>query len=238
MISIKNLYVSINDKEILHDINLDINDNEIFVLMGPNGSGKSTLANAIMNYPDYKKKGSIIFNGNEIINKPTNEIAKLGIYMSFQNPVEIEGLGTLSLLNNIYTPIASFKDKLNEIYKYANTLQISRDMLNRSFNYGFSGGEKKRIEILQMFLMKPKFAILDEPDSGLDVDSLKIIANAIESYRKDYHIGMMLITHYSRITKYIKVDRVGIMYNGYLAKVGSNDLIEEVEAHGYDFVVK
>ena len=203
--------------------------------MGPNGSGKSTLAKSIMGYFD-NINGRILFNGLDITKLSIEERSKLGIFLGFQNPIEIEGLSTMTFLTHIAKG-SSFKEKIDLIYSIADRLKIDKEMLSRSLNFGFSGGEKKRFEIMQMYLLKPKLAILDEPDSGLDVDSLKEIAKAISDYKKESNASILLITHYSRITNYLDINRVSVMLNGTIVKSGNINLIKEIEQKGYNYLV-
>ena len=234
---IKNLFVqTIKGKKILNGVNLTINKGEVHALMGPNGSGKSTLASALMGHPEYVvTSGSIILNGKDITKLPTDKRARAGLFLGFQYPVEVSGVNFTSFLrmavneksSKRVSPIA-FK---NELLEKAKDLSFNSDISQRSLNEGFSGGEKKKAEILQLSILKPDFAILDEPDSGLDVDALRYIANSLNNL--DFPLGLLLITHYQRILHFIKPDFVHICVKGKIVKSGKADLAEEIEQTGY-----
>ncbi len=238
MLEIKDLYVNAGEKEILKGINLKINKGEIHVIMGPNGSGKTTTANAILNNPEYQKKqGSIIFEGKDITNLKTDEIARKGVFMSFQLPEEIPGVTVANFLKyakNKITgkPVKVFQFK-DELKKYANELKIKEETLERSLNVGFSGGEKKKNEILQMLVLNPKLAILDETDSGLDVDAIKTVSKGIEMFKNDEN-GVLIITHNTKILHSLKVDYVHILVDGKIVKTGTQELASEIEENGYE----
>ncbi|WGH25740.1 MAG: Fe-S cluster assembly ATPase SufC [Candidatus Shikimatogenerans bostrichidophilus] len=236
MLKIKNLYVSINKNLIIKGLNLKIKKGEIHIIMGPNGSGKSTLSYIIAGKPKYKiEDGEILFNNKIINNLKPDKISKLGIFLSFQNPVEIDGL-------SMYNFIKSFIKKKNNnnilknIYKKCEKLNINKKYLSRYFNLGFSGGEKKKNEILQMLILKPKLTILDEIDSGLDIDSLKNILNNIKQYinKKKKKRSLLIITHYTNIINYIKPNFVHIIYDGKIIKSGNKKLIKKIEKYGYN----
>jgi len=237
MLEIKDLYVNAGEKEILKGINLKINKGEIHVIMGPNGSGKTTTANAILNNPEYQKKqGSIIFDETDITDLKTDEIARKGVFMSFQLPEEIPGVTVANFLKyakNKITgkPVKVFQFK-DELKKYANELKIKEETLERSLNVGFSGGEKKKNEILQMLVLNPKLAILDETDSGLDVDAIKTVSKGIEMFKNDEN-GVLIITHNTKILHSLKVDYVHILVDGKIVKTGTLDLAYEIEKSGY-----
>ncbi len=240
MLEIKNLHASTNDGlEILKGINLNVNHGEIVVLMGPNGSGKSTLGNVIMGSPNYRiDSGEIIFDGNKINDLKPDERAKKGIFMSFQYPAEISGV---TISNFLRTALNSLKGKKMDILDFKELLKDKMNMLNidekfssRYLNDGFSGGEKKKTEILQLAVLEPRFAILDETDSGTDVDSLKIIATGINKIKEKNNMTCLIITHYSRILNYIKPDRILIMANGKIVKEGTKELVNEIEDKGYE----
>ncbi|MCH7902201.1 Fe-S cluster assembly ATPase SufC [archaeon] len=243
MFKIKNLEVSLENKKILKGINLTIKKGEVVFLMGPNGSGKSTLGNTIMGNPDYKvDKGSISLLSKSILKFSPDKRAKLGLFLSFQYPLEIQGLTFSKFLHAAYKnhypldamSLVQFRKKLKEAAK---ELEISEDFIDRELNVGFSGGEKKRAEILQMKVLKPKIAILDETDSGLDIDSLKLVANNVDRMRsKDF--GAIVITHYKRILNYLKPDFVHIMYDGKIVKSGGIELADELEEKGYSGMLK
>ncbi len=238
MLEIKDLYVNAGEKEILKGISLKINKGEIHVIMGPNGSGKTTTANAILNNPEYQKKqGSIIFEGKDITELKTDEIARKGVFMSFQLPEEIPGVTVANFLKyakNKITgkPVKVFQFK-DELKKYANELKIKEETLERSLNVGFSGGEKKKNEILQMLVLNPKLAILDETDSGLDVDAIKTVSKGIEMFKNDEN-GVLIITHNTKILHSLKVDYVHILVDGKIVKTGTQELASEIEENGYE----
>lgn len=237
LLEIKNLEVRADEKEILKGINLEIKKGEIHVIMGPNGSGKTTTANAIMNNPEYtKEKGSIIFEGKDITNSKTDEIAKRGIFMSFQLPEEIPGVSVTNFLKyakNKVTgkPIKIFEFK-EELKKYMEELNMNPKNLERSLNVGFSGGEKKKNEILQMLILNPKLAILDETDSGLDVDAIKTVSKGIEMFKNENN-AVLIITHNTKILHSLKVDYVHVLVNGKVVKTGNQELAKEIEENGY-----
>ncbi len=244
MLSIKNLHANINDKEILKGINLEIKPGEVHAIMGPNGSGKSTLSSVIAGKEDYVvTKGSIVLNGEDLENLAPEEIAHKGVFLSFQYPVEIPGV---TVTNFIKTAINESrkakgqeelpaKDMLKLIREKADLLEINRKFLSRSLNEGFSGGEKKRNEIFQMAMLEPKLAILDETDSGLDIDALKIVANGVNKLKSDDN-AVVVITHYQRLLDYIVPDFVHVLYNGKIVKSGGKDLALELEKKGYDWL--
>jgi Fe-S cluster assembly ATP-binding protein len=241
-LSIENLKAYVGDKEILKGINLNINDGEIHVIMGPNGSGKTTLAKAIMGHPLIKINGKILINDKIINNLSTDERAKLGLFLLFQNPPELEGVKFISFLRSakesLENKTVDIKSFMSEIKEYAAKLKMDGEIIGRSLNYGFSGGEKKKAEILQMSILKPKLAILDEPDSGLDVDSIKLVMNNIKDIIEKEHIPILIITHYNRIFNYIKPQYVHVMINGKIVADGGPELIDIVENKGYDYFSK
>jgi Fe-S cluster assembly ATP-binding protein len=244
--SIKNLKISVDDKKIVKGINLNIPKGEIHALMGPNGSGKSTLAQAAMGHPRYQiTGGSIKINGREISNLSPDKRAHAGLFLSFQYPSEIPGVSLLNFLRTAYNQVkrtpkslitfADFKVLAKEKLKL---LQMDPDFLTRSINEGFSGGEKKRAEILQLAILEPEYAILDETDSGLDVDALRIVAEGINVVRKNSKTGLLLITHYQRILEYITPDVVHIMVDGKIIKTGDAKLAKQIEKNGYRGIIK
>lgn len=237
---IDNLHVStIDGKEILKGVSLIIKQNEIHAVMGPNGGGKSTLAQVIMGHPGFvTTKGKILVNGKNIIKLSPDKRAKLGIFLGFQYPVEVPGVNFASFLRMAANENKTKEKKISPIAfrnlmaEKAKQLAFSEDVARRSLNEGFSGGEKKKAEILQMTLLKPSFAILDEPDSGLDVDALKYISKTISSL--DFPVGIMLITHYQRILHYLHPDFVHILIDGKIIKSGDASLAKIIEKNGYE----
>ena len=239
MLKIRNLQVKIKEKIILDNINIDIKKKTINIIMGPNGSGKSSLSHVIAGNPFYKiSKGEILFNNENINNLNSEERAKLGIFLSFQNPVEIPGISNIEFLKTIYTTnnnnninTFSFIKKLKLLCK---KLDINFDLLKRSINYNFSGGEKKKNEILQMHLLNPKIALLDEIDSGLDIDALKIIFSSInELIDKNLISSIIIISHNEKIINYINPDYIHILHNGTFIKTGNKDILQNIKKYGY-----
>ena len=237
LLEIKELYAKAEDKDILNGLNLKINKGEIHVIMGPNGAGKSTLANVILNNPEYKKtSGEILFEGESIKDLKTDEIARKGIFMSFQQPEEIPGISVLNFLKfakNKQTgkPVKIFEFK-DEISKNMEELSMKESYANRDLNVGFSGGEKKKNEILQLLTLNPKLAILDETDSGLDVDAIKIVSKGIEMFKNDNN-AVLIITHGTKILEHLKVDFVHILADGKIVKTGDSSLANKIEKNGY-----
>ncbi|MGY3776553.1 Fe-S cluster assembly ATPase SufC [Helcococcus sueciensis] len=237
MLEIKNLHASVEDREILKGINLKINKGEIHVIMGPNGSGKSTLTKVIMDHPDYEvTEGEIIFEGQDISDESTDKRAKLGLFLSFQNPEEVEGVSVENFLRTAQINLTGEKPKLLEFRRNLNKeleeLEFDKDYANRYLNVGFSGGEKKKSEILQMKMLDPKLIMLDETDSGLDVDATKIVSREVEAFLNEEK-SAIIITHHSSILESIKPDYVHIMIDGNLIKTGDASLIDEIERDGY-----
>lgn len=237
LLSIENLYVNAGEKEILKSLNLNIKRGEIHVIMGPNGAGKSTLANVILNNPEYKKiSGNILFEGENINDLTTDKISNKGIFMSFQTPEEIPGISTSNFIRVAKSkveksPVKLFKVK-EEIKKYADELNMNKKLLDRNLNVGFSGGEKKKNEILQMLVLNPKLAILDETDSGLDIDSVRVVSKGINLYKNENN-AVLIITHNMRILESLNVDKVHILIDGKIVKTGGNELIHQVEENGF-----
>ena len=237
LLEIKDLHVNAEDKEILKGIDLTINKGEIHVIMGPNGSGKTTTANAILNNPAYKKtSGNIEFDGENINDLKTDEIARKGIFMSFQLPEEIPGVSVTNFLKyakNKVTgkPVKIFQFK-DELKKYMEELNMNPKNMERSLNVGFSGGEKKKNEILQMLVLNPKLAILDETDSGLDVDAIRTVSKGIQMFKNENN-AVLIITHNTKILHSLKVDYVHVLVNGKIVTTGGQELAEEIEENGY-----
>lgn len=237
LLKIKDLYVNAGKKEILKGLNLSINKGEVHVIMGPNGAGKSTLANIILNNPQYTiKSGSIEFEGENINDLKTDERAKKGIFMSFQTPVEVPGISVTNFLKTAKASVAnepikifSFKKELEENMKM---LDMNTSYSTRDLNVGFSGGEKKKNEILQMLTLNPKLAILDETDSGLDVDAIRTVSKGINIY-KNSNNAVLIITHSTKILKELNVDYVHILANGKIVMTGTGELAEQIEDEGY-----
>ena len=237
LLEINNLYVNAGEKEILKGIDLKINKGEVHVIMGPNGSGKSTTANAIFNNPEYTKmNGNIVFENEDITNLSPDEIARKGVFMSFQLPEEIPGISVTNFLKTAKNkitgePVKIFKFK-EEIKQKMNELQIKPEYSERDLNVGFSGGEKKKNEILQMLVLNPKLAILDETDSGLDVDAINVVSKGIEMF-KNKDNAVLIITHNAKILKNLKVDYVHVLVNGKIVKTGGEEIIKDIEENGY-----
>jgi Fe-S cluster assembly ATP-binding protein len=232
MLTLKNLSVSISNKTIIKNLSLNFEKNKVYVLMGPNGCGKSTLALTLMGHPLYKiNSGAIYFDNKNITKLESDKRAGVGIFLSFQSPLSLSGVSLFSLLR---TAIAGKKDPLalrEEIEKIAKQLKIKKELLERSFNEGSSGGEKKKLELLQASILNPKFLMFDEIDTGVDVDALKIIAKFMEKNKKGK--TYLIITHYNRILKYIRPDEVLVMMEGKIVKKGDYKLAEEIEKNGY-----
>lgn len=241
MLEIKNINVKVkdSDKQILDGLSLTINDAEVHAIMGPNGTGKSTLSKVIMgNYKYELISGDIIFNNEILNNLPVNERAKKGIFLAMQDPTVVDGVTNSEFLKTATREITGenidYFKFLDEVNKSIEDLEFDKDMLYRHLNKGFSGGEKKKNEVLQVKMLKPKFIILDEIDSGLDVDSLRIVCENINKYREENKdTSVLIITHYPRILEYIKPDYVHIMNNGKIVKTGNMDLAFDTEKHGY-----
>ena len=241
MLEIKNISVKIkdSDKHIIDGLSLDIKDGEVHAIMGPNGTGKSTLSKVIMgNYKYELTDGDILFNGESIRNLKVNERAKKGIFLAMQDPTVVDGVTNSEFLKTASREITGenidYFKFLDEVNKSIEDLEFDKDMLYRHLNKGFSGGEKKKNEVLQIKMLKPKFIILDEIDSGLDVDSLRIVCENINKYREENKdVSVLIITHYPRILEYISPDFVHIMNNGKIVKTGNMDLAFDTEKHGY-----
>ncbi len=241
MLEIKNINVKIkdSDKHIINGLSLDIKDGEVHAIMGPNGTGKSTLSKVIMgNYKYELTDGDILFNGESLKNLEVNERAKRGIFLAMQDPTVVDGVTNSEFLKTASREITGenidYFKFLDEVNKSIEDLEFDKDMLYRYLNKGFSGGEKKKNEVLQIKMLKPKFIILDEIDSGLDVDSLRIVCENINKYREEHKdTSVLIITHYPRILEYINPDFVHIMNNGKIVKTGNMDLAFDTEKYGY-----
>ncbi len=243
LLKISNLHAKVNDKEVIKGLNIEINYGEVHTVMGPNGAGKTTLANLIMGNPKYEiTAGEILFDGKNIIGMPVNERAQLGIFQSFQYPEEIPGVTVRNFLKLAYDTIhpnekMSIFDFGDMLIKMSDQLKIDRSFLDRYINVGFSGGERKKSEILQLNILKPKLAVLDETDSGLDIDALKVVAEGINNVIGP-DIGILLITHYQRILDYVKPHFVHVFIDGKIVKTGGPEVAKELEIEGYEsFVV-
>jgi len=241
MLEIKNLYVKVDGNEILKGVSLTAKDNEVTVLMGPNGSGKSTLANTLMGHPKFEiTKGEIKFNDILLNELSPEERAKLGLFLSFQYPQEISGVSVRNFLRTAYNAIKGTKLTPVEFKKIIEEkmelLKVDKSFADRYLNEGFSGGEKKRSEILQLAVLEPKFAILDETDSGLDIDSLKTVAQGVNKIKEKIKSGVLIITHYKRILDYVKPNKVYIMKSGKIVEEGGIELVEKLEKEGYEWL--
>lgn len=244
LLEVKDLIVTVDDKTIINGLNLTIKQGESHAIMGPNGSGKTTLSNVLARHPDYTvKSGSIKFNGQDILELDPEECAQQGLFLSFQYPVAIPGVSNITFLKAAVNAVRKAQNKqtydavefLQIVKKKMSELQIDEDFLYRAINEGFSGGEKKRNEILQLLLLEPKLAILDETDSGLDVDALRSVANGVNSFRSKQR-AILLITHYQRLLDYVIPDIVHVMMDGNLIYTGDKNLPHEIEAKGYSWV--
>ncbi|PZI28319.1 Fe-S cluster assembly ATPase SufC [Staphylococcus aureus] len=241
-LEIKDLHVSIEDKEILKGVNLTINTDEIHAIMGPNGTGKSTLSSAIMGHPSYEvTKGEVLLDGVNILELEVDERAKAGLFLAMQYPSEITGVTNADFMRSAINAKREEGQEINlmqfikKLDKKMDFLDIDKDMAQRYLNEGFSGGEKKRNEILQLMMLEPKFAILDEIDSGLDIDALKVVSKGINQMRGE-NFGALMITHYQRLLNYITPDKVHVMYAGKVVKSGGPELAKRLEEEGYEWV--
>ena len=240
MLQITNLSASIDNKKILKGFNLKIKSGEVHAIMGPNGSGKSTLANVLTGKNGYQVEGQVLYQGKNLLNLPIEERAQKGLFMAFQYPLEIAGVNTNNFLKTSLNTVRKVRglkeldslDFLNLIKTKTKNLKIDEKILNRQLNVGFSGGEKKKNEILQMTILEPKLAILDETDSGLDIDAMKIVSDGVNSLR-DKNRSFLIITHYQRLLDYIKPDFVHVLVDGKIAKTGCSELALELEKIGY-----
>ncbi|HDH5910820.1 Fe-S cluster assembly ATPase SufC [Staphylococcus aureus] len=241
-LEIKDLHVSIEDKEILKGVNLTINTDEIHAIMGPNGTGKSTLSSAIMGHPSYEvTKGEVLLDGVNILELEVDERAKAGLFLAMQYLSEITGVTNADFMRSAINAKREEGQEINlmqfikKLDKNMDFLDIDKDMAQRYLNEGFSGGEKKRNEILQLMMLEPKFAILDEIDSGLDIDALKVVSKGINQMRGE-NFGALMITHYQRLLNYITPDKVHVMYAGKVVKSGGPELAKRLEEEGYEWV--
>ena len=246
-LEIQNLHVEVETdggaKEILRGVDLTIRSGETHAIMGPNGSGKSTLASTIAGHPAYEvTEGSITLDGEDVLEMEVDERAKAGLFLAMQYPVEIPGVTMANFLRTAKTAIDGeappLREWMSQVRDAMSGLRMGNEFMERNINEGFSGGEKKRAEILQLELLKPKFALLDETDSGLDVDALRIVSEGVNRAQEANNLGVLLITHYTRILQYIKPDFVHVFVNGRVAEQGGPELAERLEAEGYDRFLK
>ena len=244
MIKIDNLHASVDDNKILKGVSLTVNAGEIHAIMGPNGSGKSTLASLLAGNENYEvESGSVTYEGKDLLEMETSERACEGIFLAFQYPVEIPGVSNSYFLKNAINAIREHNDQdemkaadfMAHVREQMKVVDMRDDLFNRPVNHGFSGGEKKRNEILQMLVLNPKLAILDETDSGLDIDALKIVANGVNQLRTNDN-AFLIITHYQRLLNYIEPDFVHVLYDGQIIKTGDKNLALELEEKGYDWI--
>jgi Fe-S cluster assembly ATP-binding protein len=245
-LEIRNLHVQAGDKQILRGLDLSVSKGEIHALMGPNGSGKSTLANAIMGHPNFEvTEGQIFFKGEDITEADTDERARMGLFMAFQYPVAVPGVTVTKYLRTVMNahreahgeepiPLREFRQTVEAAMKLTN---VPKEFSSRYLNEGFSGGEKKRMEILQLALQHPELAILDETDSGLDIDALRVVANGVNSVAGP-DMGVLIITHYQRILHLVQPSHVHVIYQGRIVKEGGPDLVDELEAKGYGWITE
>jgi Fe-S cluster assembly ATP-binding protein len=241
-LEIRNLHVQAGEKEILKGLDLTVNEGEIHALMGPNGSGKSTLANAIMGHPGLEvTEGQIVFRGQDITEADPDERARAGLFMAFQYPVAIPGVTITKYLRMVMNAHReargeaeiTLKDFRKTVEAAMELTGVPREFVSRYLNDGFSGGEKKRLETLQLALQQPRLAVLDETDSGLDIDALNVVANGVNTVAKGSGMGVLIITHYQRILHLVEPQRVSIMFDGRIIKEGGSELVEQLEREGY-----
>ena len=243
MLKIENLHASIGDKEILKGINLTVGKGEVHAIMGPNGSGKSTLAYSIAGHPAYEvTEGEVLLDGENLLEMSVDERARAGLFLAMQYPVEVPGVSVANFLRTAKTAMDGQAPKvrqwIGEVNAAMERLRMDPAFAQRDVNAGFSGGEKKRFEILQMELLRPRFAVLDETDSGLDVDALRIVSEGVNRLHGESEAGFLLITHYTRILRYIKPDYVHVFVNGRVAEQGGPELADRLEEEGYDRFLK
>jgi len=237
ILQIKGLEVAVEGKQILHGVDLEVPQGEVHALMGPNGSGKSTLAYALAGHPRYEiTGGQVVFDGQDLGEMEADERARAGLFLAMQYPVEVPGVSVMNFLRSSLSAIRGEEVKPREFIKLfdeqSKLLDFDRSFAERYLNEGFSGGEKKRHEILQMAMIRPRFAVLDETDSGLDVDALRVVSKGVNSLRGP-ELGVLIITHYTRILRYITPDVVHVMFEGRIARTGGPELAEHLEEHGY-----
>jgi Fe-S cluster assembly ATP-binding protein len=244
-LQIRNLHVAAGDKQILKGLDLDVRSGEVHALMGPNGSGKSTLANVIMGHPGLEvTEGQIVFDGEDITEAEPDERARMGLFMAFQYPVAIPGVTVTKYLRMVMNahreargePEVSLKEFRKTVEAAMELTNVPREFSSRYLNEGFSGGEKKRMEVLQLALQQPRIAVLDETDSGLDIDALNVVAHGVNTVAKNSGMGVLIITHYQRILHIVEPDRVSIMFDGRIVKEGGPELVGELEAKGYGWI--
>lgn len=240
-LTLKDLHVAIEDKEILKGVNFEVGKGEIIALMGPNGSGKSTIGNTIMGHSSYHiTKGSILLDGKDISKMDAHERAKKGIFLSFQQPIEIPGLIVKDYMRHIVEKARGEKQKIiafnKELKHEMEELGIDTCFTDRNLNEGFSGGEKKRMEMLQLMMLKPKIAILDETDSGLDIDAIKQVAKAVQKLQKENNMSVLIISHYKRMLDELKPDKVIVLQDGHIKHKGGVEVITKLEAEGYTWL--
>src|SRR5947207_3965949 len=244
MLEIKNLHAGIDGKEILRGLNLEIGEGEVHAIMGPNGSGKSTLANVLAGRPKYEvTNGTVLYEGKDLLTMPTEKRARVGVCLAMQYPVEIPGVNNIYFLKAAYNAMRKYRGEeeldavefLQLVRKKMKVVELDESFLNRGVNEGFSGGEKKRNEIFQMAVLDPKLAILDETDSGLDIDALRIVAEGVNALRSEKH-SVLVITHYQRLLRYLIPDVVHVLANGQIVKSGGKELAEELAPKGYEWL--
>ncbi|MEN9972283.1 MAG: hypothetical protein RIS20_630 [Bacteroidota bacterium] len=244
MIKIENLHASIDGKEILKGLNLEVKAGEVHAIMGPNGAGKSTLASVLAGREDYEvTAGSVDFDGTDLLELSTEDRAREGLFLAFQYPVEIPGVSNVNFLRTALNEIRAYKgeeqisakDFMARVREKSAIVELDSKLASRSVNEGFSGGEKKRNEIFQMAMLEPKLAVLDETDSGLDIDALRIVANGVNTLKSDKN-ATIVITHYQRLLDYIVPDFVHVLYNGRIVMTGTKELALELEEKGYDWI--
>ena len=239
LLSIRGLSAAVDDKQILREVNLDVAPGEVHVLMGPNGAGKSTLGHVAMGEPTYEVTGGqVIFDGQDITELSPDKRSRAGLFLSFQAPVEIPGVPLTSFLRAAVSGREGLDMKRKEFRKrirsLADELDMDRAYLDRELGVGFCGGEKKKVEMLQLLLLQPKLAILDETDSGLDVDALSVVSHGMELYQRDYAGTLLIITHNTRILEHLDVDRVHVMVKGRIVAEGDSSMIADIDAHGFE----